>query len=279
MELTNRILKVIFISGFSLIANYTYSQNSLNKYVPIMINFLSQNKIPIEDTLDRHTWINILNYSWTNPREADLLYKTNKTEYFVKVNKKLFSRKECDSIVNYFVNHNLERFKYNHSYGKGAFYVQDNSGDRSHIRCICLPGKELMDIGHGSKRLMGYQHIYLEPRDFHDKFYRFKLDTLDLEDAPYYSIFPLDIQPSFDCSKATSAIEKAICRDSTLANLDYEMSKVYRKALKNNLELVKSQQIKWIEERNDKNKDLIGKILINNLISMYKKRMLELRKY
>ena len=63
-------------------------------------------------------------------------------------------------------------------------------------------------------------------------------------------IFPLIAfsKPSFDCAKATTKVEKTICSDDELAELDLELSKVYSE--KRSLANVKSSQKKWIKNRN-----------------------------
>ena len=59
-------------------------------------------------------------------------------------------------------------------------------------------------------------------------------------------------KPSFNCKKAKTDIEKAICDDADLGNLDYCLSIVYKKALKitKNPKKIKSAQIKWLRGRN-----------------------------
>ena len=54
---------------------------------------------------------------------------------------------------------------------------------------------------------------------------------------------------SFDCSKATTKTEKAICDDSTLSKLDEDMAAAYSKALKtSDPDAVKKGQRKWLKE-------------------------------
>ena len=55
--------------------------------------------------------------------------------------------------------------------------------------------------------------------------------------------------PSFDCKKASTKIEKAICGNDRLSELDYSLSRVYKKARENNVG-VKSDQRKWLAKRN-----------------------------
>lgn len=57
---------------------------------------------------------------------------------------------------------------------------------------------------------------------------------------------------SFDCSKATTKIEKMICADAGLSNLDEELTKAYLKAMEKAPDPVafKLQQQGWLKERN-----------------------------
>lgn len=57
---------------------------------------------------------------------------------------------------------------------------------------------------------------------------------------------------SFDCKKASTAVEKAICSDSQLSKLDEELGKVYKSALSVVAEKdsLKAEQRKWIQFRN-----------------------------
>jgi uncharacterized protein len=57
---------------------------------------------------------------------------------------------------------------------------------------------------------------------------------------------------SFDCAKASSKVEKVICDDSEISTLDDNLAEVYKKALAitNDKESLKSEQKKWLKERN-----------------------------
>ena len=62
-------------------------------------------------------------------------------------------------------------------------------------------------------------------------------------------IVPLDAA-SFDCSKATTETEIAICNDPELSALDERMSNAYLKARGSNLgEHFKQHQLNWIKTR------------------------------
>ena len=60
---------------------------------------------------------------------------------------------------------------------------------------------------------------------------------------------------SFDCAKTTASIEKLICRDSQLAQMDLEMTRLYRLALTDEHSVpppdkVMIDQQFWLDERN-----------------------------
>ncbi len=80
-------------------------------------------------------------------------------------------------------------------------------------------------------------------------------------------MFPLIAfsKPSFDCAKATTKVEKTICSDDKLAELDLELSKIYSE--KKSIPNVKSSQKKWIKNRNKigTNVDELKKIYQNRI--------------
>lgn len=56
---------------------------------------------------------------------------------------------------------------------------------------------------------------------------------------------------SFDCRKAATKVEKAICADDELSSLDEEMAATYQLALKKGKASdVKAEQREWLKERN-----------------------------
>src|SRR5665213_1359794 len=59
-------------------------------------------------------------------------------------------------------------------------------------------------------------------------------------------------QPSFNCARATTAIEQAICSDATLAQWDARMGQLYRQALaiQNNSPTLTGDQSRWRALRN-----------------------------
>ena len=56
---------------------------------------------------------------------------------------------------------------------------------------------------------------------------------------------------SFDCTKASTAGEKAICADATLSKLDEQLAQAYKQALqKGSRAKVQAAQRAWLKERN-----------------------------
>jgi uncharacterized protein YecT (DUF1311 family) len=60
-------------------------------------------------------------------------------------------------------------------------------------------------------------------------------------------------KPSFDCSKATTGLEKAFCADPRLASLDAEMGAAYRRKLQSllahEITLLQREQLQWLRQR------------------------------
>ena len=65
------------------------------------------------------------------------------------------------------------------------------------------------------------------------------------------ALMPLTGQAaSFDCKKASTAGEKAICADATLSKLDEELAQAYKQALKKgSKESVQAAQKAWLKEQ------------------------------
>lgn len=84
--------------------------------------------------------------------------------------------------------------------------------------------------------------------------------------------------PSFDCAKATHDVEKLICSDAGLADLDRSLSSLYSTLLKHTPESqqkgLKTEQRGWVKGRNDcwKSNDMRGCVA-----SEYKARIDELK--
>lgn len=80
---------------------------------------------------------------------------------------------------------------------------------------------------------------------------------------------------SFDCSKASATVEKMICEDAGLAELDRKMADEYQKVLKatSDKSSLEASQRDWIASRNEcaQNKDVRGCV-----VDSYQKRMVEL---
>lgn len=70
--------------------------------------------------------------------------------------------------------------------------------------------------------------------------------------------------PSFDCAKASSDVEKLICKDAELAQLDNSLASLYSTVLKNTpaaeQKSLKAEQRGWVKGRDDcwKSDDLRG---------------------
>jgi uncharacterized protein len=78
---------------------------------------------------------------------------------------------------------------------------------------------------------------------------------------------------SFDCAKATTAVEKMICDDEKLSKLDDALDSVYRESItvSSDIAPIKKGQMSWLKKRNAcKDKKCIKKL--------YNKRTAELRK-
>ncbi len=82
-------------------------------------------------------------------------------------------------------------------------------------------------------------------------------------------------KPGFQCSKATSVVEKHICASTELSQLDARMSRFYKDARSRNIPDIKSSQREWIKSRNNCQK--ANKADIDScLLFLYKQRVAEL---
>lgn len=101
--------------------------------------------------------------------------------------------------------------------------------------------------------------------------------------APVMPVAPLmspkvemsnSFSPSFDCAKASTGIEKLICRDRDLSKLDVDLSIAYAKARENsvNPNKVQSEQIYWIKSSRNACSDK------SCLMTVYKQRIAEVGK-
>ncbi|MEA3277485.1 MAG: lysozyme inhibitor LprI family protein [Pseudomonadota bacterium] len=65
--------------------------------------------------------------------------------------------------------------------------------------------------------------------------------------------------PSFDCAKAGSEVEKLICKDAELADLDRSLADLYAVLLKNTptseRQMLRAEQRGWVKGRDDCWKD------------------------
>lgn len=87
----------------------------------------------------------------------------------------------------------------------------------------------------------------------------------------------VSVSASFDCRKASTFVEKAICSDSLLERLDESLSENYNDMMASNIGAsarkdLRSTQRKWLSERNKcQNSKCVEK--------MYRKRMDEICEY
>lgn len=272
-----KILSLIFLL---LVSNLFGQKKDIEYYIPLELSYFPgyDHRIPWEEKLDNDTWIGMLNYPFRHLNKADELKRKNKSLYDSLSQKVLFPRKACDSLIRDYVNR-MQKIDNREFVGKeGVYRKVEKSGEIGYWRCVCIPATELINIPHKQKIKIGHVYKYFEPEEFVAKFKRFKLDSFDLEEAPYLTIFPMDINPSFPCNKATTPIEKAICRSKELSMLDRELMKNYKIALKSKGEKTKEEQRNWIAKRDNvcgnKNNEEITEILKK----MYEERINELKK-
>jgi len=261
-----------------LISMNLFSQVNNEMFVPLRIAYYpgTSYKIPMDDDEFKDIWVRILTFHLAYPRAALNLQSKDKEAYQRLNSRLLITRSECDTFVRNYIKYYLNQREDYHQYGTGAYYIQENSGDKMYHRCVCIPAKELMDLGHGNAISVGTPIKYIEPKDFVFKFKRYGLDSLNLEEAPYYRIFPMDINPSFDCSKAKSVAEKTICRDSTLAALDRKLVQQFKVALKKKGEEVRNSQKAWLSMRDKECEGKTHEQLVLLLKSLYEERIQEL---
>ena len=86
---------------------------------------------------------------------------------------------------------------------------------------------------------------------------------------------PVAFSASFDCGKAKSPVEKAICSNDEIGKLDEELSEAYKLAVKEDpvQNYVKARQREWVKDNNycDKNK------MVSCLKTNYEKRISKLK--
>jgi len=76
---------------------------------------------------------------------------------------------------------------------------------------------------------------------------------------------------TFDCNKASSFVEKAICSDSRLTSMDDQLGRLYKEALteSSNSEAVKTEQKAWLSSRNQcKDSDCIMKAYTDRISAL-----------
>ncbi len=87
-------------------------------------------------------------------------------------------------------------------------------------------------------------------------------------------------RPSFDCSKAKTVIEIAVCNDDTLISIDRQLGKVYGGLMKLlpewEAEQLRQEELLWLKQRDATCSALYGLNQKNCLLQLYKKRISEL---
>jgi uncharacterized protein len=79
---------------------------------------------------------------------------------------------------------------------------------------------------------------------------------------PFLGLMPSAEAAAFDCNKASNFVEKAICSDSRLTNMDDQLGRLYKDALaaSSNSAALKAEQRAWLSSRDQcKNSDCIIK--------------------
>jgi uncharacterized protein YecT (DUF1311 family) len=218
----------------------------------------------------------MLNYPLTNPKEASKLYSANKEDYNKQAQRVLFTHKQCDSLITSYTFRLSTKITNNQQYGPGAYVAQQKNGEHLYFRCVCIPANELINIPHHEIIRLGDPLKFFSPKEFVSKFKKYKLDSLDLNEATYYTIFPMDINPSFDCSKAITHVEKAICRSNELARLDSELFQLYKSKITTNGSKVRETQRRWLLERDQKCLGRNNKEITSILVKLYQLRIREL---
>ncbi|TCS35086.1 uncharacterized protein DUF1311 [Reinekea marinisedimentorum] len=96
-----------------------------------------------------------------------------------------------------------------------------------------------------------------------------------------YAVAPasedLNGRPSFNCSKASTEVEKSICSSSSVAALDVVLSKVYKKILAAGFDEVRETQRAWLKERDRCLHDETSGWLREPLAKCYSDRIEELQ--
>jgi len=108
-----------------------------------------------------------------------------------------------------------------------------------------------------------------------------KKASLDpLEVRPVARFTPPSGGPSFDCTLASTAIEREICRDSTLSGLDRDLSQLYREIYNGNSttlarEELSKFQISWLRSRDAscEHSRAIHECLINSYMTQHRALM------
>lgn len=90
----------------------------------------------------------------------------------------------------------------------------------------------------------------------------------------YFSLSSISYSASFDCNKASSVIEKVICTDKILGDLDDSLQQTYKKALENsqNANALKTSQLEWLKNVRNRcsDKDCVTQVYTSRLMELNK---------
>ena len=85
---------------------------------------------------------------------------------------------------------------------------------------------------------------------------------------------------SFNCTKASSQIEKTICRTKALADADIELGLIYKKLFSNlqasERKQLKEEQIEWLKTRNN---SCLAPVDVTCMQALYSQRIEALKKW
>ncbi|WP_337045422.1 lysozyme inhibitor LprI family protein [Emticicia sp. 17c] len=256
------------------------------KYTPIEIFY--EGNLPFRKKSSHFT---IMNYTLVNPLIARQFYDKSQEEFSTLNTTISFPRDACQSIIENYISKKTDS---NYS---GMFYnpfsnqklvgaklsegIYSISFDNKQIyyRCVCIPSNYLSLKKDYKENLSEFNlpgGYVLDAKEMNKLVIR-RLDSLDLNEIPFYNIYPFDISPSFDCSQAKSLSEKVLCRNADLSKLDRELIDIYNKLILLKGEKLRIDQRIWIKNREKaiEKKSYIESIEL--LRELYVKRIQELK--
>ncbi|WP_435357992.1 lysozyme inhibitor LprI family protein [Emticicia sp. SJ17W-69] len=279
------IIFLVFSISLSCLAQT--KQKPVLQYTPIEISY-KNGSLPYKKKANYFT---IMNYTLVNPLIARQFYDKSQDE-FSKLNTTIsFSRDVCHSMVEKYVSNktdsNYSGMFYN-SFSNQNFsgtqlskeiYSISFENEQIYYRCVCIPTSYLSlkkDYKEGLSEFNLPGGYVLESKEM-NKLIINRLDSLDLNEVPFYNLYPFDISPSFDCSRARSLAEKVICRDVELSNLDRDLMYIYKKLVLLKGEKFREEQRLWIENRDKAIEKKTHSESIKFLRELYSNRIQELK--